>query len=177
MSHTYLFWNCHILWYPFPHCSLKSTVLVTMITMWWTWTWAMDMNLRDGEGQGGLLCCSPWGHKESDPAGWLKTTTMQNMLQIFFPSLSFNLVLVLCPVFCCMEFFRSWTEQPFILHALGLFRKHFFILIEIVLSCFLFMLSSLLFQFSSGQSLGCAWPFATSGTAAYICVYNIHVYM
>ena len=20
----------------------------------------------DGEGQGGLLCCSPWGHKESD---------------------------------------------------------------------------------------------------------------
>ena len=21
---------------------------------------------RDGEGQGSLLCCSPWGHKESD---------------------------------------------------------------------------------------------------------------
>ena len=21
---------------------------------------------RDGEGQGGLVCCSPWGHKESD---------------------------------------------------------------------------------------------------------------
>ena len=21
----------------------------------------------DGEGQGGLACCSPWGHKESDP--------------------------------------------------------------------------------------------------------------
>ena len=20
----------------------------------------------DGEGQGGLACCSPWGHKESD---------------------------------------------------------------------------------------------------------------
>ena len=20
----------------------------------------------DGEGQGGLVCCSPWGHKESD---------------------------------------------------------------------------------------------------------------
>ena len=22
----------------------------------------------DGEGQGGLACCSPWGHKESDTA-------------------------------------------------------------------------------------------------------------
>ena len=22
----------------------------------------------DGEGQGGLVCCSPWGHKESDTA-------------------------------------------------------------------------------------------------------------
>ena len=21
---------------------------------------------RDGEGQGSLVCCSPWGHKESD---------------------------------------------------------------------------------------------------------------
>ena len=28
---------------------------------------SMDMNLsklRDGEGQGSLACCSPWGHKE-----------------------------------------------------------------------------------------------------------------
>ena len=22
--------------------------------------------LSDGDGQGGLACCSPWGHKESD---------------------------------------------------------------------------------------------------------------
>ena len=25
----------------------------------------------DGEGQGGLVCCSPWGHKELDMAGQL----------------------------------------------------------------------------------------------------------
>ena len=25
----------------------------------------------DSEGQGGLACCSPWGHKESDTTGWL----------------------------------------------------------------------------------------------------------
>ena len=27
---------------------------------------AMNMNLGDGEGQGGLASCSPWGHKELD---------------------------------------------------------------------------------------------------------------
>ena len=25
-----------------------------------------EQALEDGEGQGGLACCSPWGHKESD---------------------------------------------------------------------------------------------------------------
>ena len=27
-----------------------------------------------GDGQGGLACCSPWGHKESDPTEWLNWT-------------------------------------------------------------------------------------------------------
>ena len=25
-----------------------------------------EQTLGDGEGQGGLVCCSPWGHKASD---------------------------------------------------------------------------------------------------------------
>ena len=25
-----------------------------------------EQALGDGEGQGSLMCCSPWGHKESD---------------------------------------------------------------------------------------------------------------
>ena len=25
----------------------------------------------DGDGQGNLVCCSPWGHKESDTTEWL----------------------------------------------------------------------------------------------------------
>ena len=32
----------------------------------------------DGEGQGSLACCSPWGHKESDTAEQLKN----NMLEL-----------------------------------------------------------------------------------------------
>ena len=30
-----------------------------------------EQALGDGEGQGGLACCSPWGHKESDTTEWL----------------------------------------------------------------------------------------------------------
>ena len=30
--------------------------------------------LGDGEGQGGLVCCSSWGHKESDTIGQLNNS-------------------------------------------------------------------------------------------------------
>ena len=30
-----------------------------------------------GDGQGGLACCSPWGHKESDTTEWLNQTWAQ----------------------------------------------------------------------------------------------------
>ena len=29
-------------------------------------THSMDISQGDSEGQGSLVCCSPWGHKESD---------------------------------------------------------------------------------------------------------------
>ena len=32
----------------------------------------LGQTLGDGEGQGGLVCCSPWGGKESDMTGQLK---------------------------------------------------------------------------------------------------------
>ena len=32
----------------------------------------------DGEGQGSLACCSPWGHKESDTTEWLKNDNINN---------------------------------------------------------------------------------------------------
>ena len=34
----------------------------------WTWVWA---SLGDGEEQGSLVHCSPWGHKELDMTEWL----------------------------------------------------------------------------------------------------------
>ena len=36
----------------------------------------------DGEGQGRLACCSPWGHKESDTTDWTMLMMIQN--QLFF---------------------------------------------------------------------------------------------
>ena len=36
------------------------------------WTW-VEQTLGDGEGQGSLACCSPWGHEESDMTEWLNT--------------------------------------------------------------------------------------------------------
>ena len=42
--------------------------------VWWH-LWlnghALEQALGDGEGQGALVCCSPWGHKESDSTEWL----------------------------------------------------------------------------------------------------------
>ena len=32
-----------------------------------------EKTLGDGEGQGGLACCSPWGHKELDTTGRLNS--------------------------------------------------------------------------------------------------------
>ena len=33
-----------------------------------------EQTLGDNEGQGSLVCCSPWGHKESDMTEWLNWT-------------------------------------------------------------------------------------------------------
>ena len=36
--------------------------------------------LGDGEGQGSLACCSPWGCRESDTTEWLNWTELLNMI-------------------------------------------------------------------------------------------------
>ena len=39
----------------------------------WTWVWVSS---GVGDGQGGLVCCSSWGHKESDMTEWLNWTEL-----------------------------------------------------------------------------------------------------
>ena len=51
----------------------------------------LGQTLGGGEGQGGLVCCSPWGHKELDTIGWLNNSnnskaqfsTVDKVLAIF----------------------------------------------------------------------------------------------
>ena len=48
----------------------------------WTWVW-VRIKLPSpgvGGGQGGLACCSPWGHKESDTTEWLNWTEFLSTL-------------------------------------------------------------------------------------------------
>ena len=39
----------------------------------WRWVW---VNSWSGDGQGGLACCNPWGHKESDTTEQLNWTEL-----------------------------------------------------------------------------------------------------
>ena len=48
-----------------------------------TWVWVTS---GVGDGQGGLACCSPWGHKESNTTEWL--SWIDNIVCLF-PSLIF----------------------------------------------------------------------------------------
>ena len=39
----------------------------------------LGQTLGDGEGQGGLVCCSPWGQKELDPTGRLNNNNLSTV--------------------------------------------------------------------------------------------------
>ena len=41
-----------------------------------------ELILGVGDGQGGLVCCSPWGRKESDMTEWLHWTDSRNIIKL-----------------------------------------------------------------------------------------------
>ena len=43
-----------------------------------------EQTLGDGEGQGNLVSCSPWGHKESDTTEWLKNKKAATGILCYF---------------------------------------------------------------------------------------------
>ena len=45
----------------------------------------------DGDGQGGLACCSSWGHKESDMTEWLNWTELNIRQRIIY--------IIICEIF------------------------------------------------------------------------------
>ena len=49
-----------------------------------------------GDGQGGLVCCGSWGHKESDTTEWLHWTELRMEIGIGSESLGFFLKMCAC---------------------------------------------------------------------------------
>ena len=47
----------------------------------------LGQTLGDGEGQGGLACCSPWGRKESEATGQLNSKSQSNVIFVYKISL------------------------------------------------------------------------------------------
>ena len=47
-----------------------------------------EQALGDGEGQGSLVCCSPWGCKELDTTEWLNRTELNHSPQYYISLLS-----------------------------------------------------------------------------------------
>ena len=52
----------------------------------WAWVWVTP---GVGDGQGGLVCCSPWGYKESDMTEWLNWTELWLLAWLLSPLLTF----------------------------------------------------------------------------------------
>ena len=55
-----------------------------------------ERTLGDGEGQGGLECCSPWVHKESDMTEWLTWSELNFAMISFFGKLKYSWFTMLC---------------------------------------------------------------------------------
>ena len=57
----------------------KGTTQDEMV-VWHHWFNGQEFKqaLGVGDGQGGLVCCSPWGHKESTTTEWLRTAQHEN---------------------------------------------------------------------------------------------------
>ena len=47
-----------------------------------------EQALGDGDGQGILVCCSPWGHRESDTIEWLNNNNKRKQIIIHTPKKS-----------------------------------------------------------------------------------------
>ena len=79
-------WNVHLHCWVVRLVALFYFLLPVFFTNEYTYTptcgHELEKTLGDGEGQGGLACCSPRDCKESDMAGWLKKTTKKYISHI-----------------------------------------------------------------------------------------------
>ena len=73
-----------------------------------------------GDGQGGLVCCDSWGHKESDTTEWLNWTELRFVIA-FLPRnkcLNLTVAVTICSDFaaqenkvCCFHFYPIYCHE------------------------------------------------------------------
>ena len=56
----------------------------------WLNGYEFEQTLGDGDGQGSLVCCSPWGHKESDVTQWPNNNNIITIIKFSFFSIIFG---------------------------------------------------------------------------------------
>ena len=84
-----------------------------------TWVW---VNSGVGDGQGGLACCSPWGHKESDMTEQLKWTDFLPLSRLSFYFLDSVIWCTnVCGGFCFI--FRFWWKKFFFFSSSDISKK------------------------------------------------------
>ena len=82
-----------------------------------------EQALRDSEGQGSLMCCSPWGYKELDLTEWLSSSKQHSGDHRSFRSSVpgtgdkdqmhfFSCITTLC----LFSFFKKWNSYWFIMY-------------------------------------------------------------
>ena len=92
----------------------------------------MWMNMNGvGEGQGSLVCCSPWGHKESDTTerlNWLINLTRTEVqmcnsyMIIIYTFLSLYMEKAMAPHSSTLAWKIPWMEEPGGLQSMGSLR-------------------------------------------------------
>ena len=115
-----------------------------------------EQNSGDDEGQGNLVCCSPWGRKESDMTEWLNNNKSANIvIDKGLSSKTYNNLYNIKmnnPT-------EKWTED---------LKRHFSKEKMQMSNRYPKRCSaSLIIQFSSVQSLSCVWLFETTRTTAH----------
>ena len=86
------------------------------------WTW-IRKTLGGGEGQGGLACCCPWDHKESDTTGWLNNNISKNKTpQFHYLTLKSNSNVII---------YTSSLKLSWLFQTLFFFYVHLFIWVSI----------------------------------------------
>ena len=64
-----------------------------------------------GDGQGGLVCCHPWGHKESDTTERLNWTELKVMYTLLHSKWISNKHLLYSTWNSCSVLYATWTEE------------------------------------------------------------------